>query len=88
MINQQGEKYERIITLPFCGHKASVYQTIEEKSKFNPTFTLDGFGSLGYNTTTKKTKHLVRCNKCKASVGVYATEKQAIESWNKRIKEN
>ena len=79
---------KELLPCPFCGHKASVYQTIEEKSKFNPTFTLDGFGSLSYNTTTKKTKHLVRCNKCKASVGIYATEKQAIESWNKRIKEN
>ena len=45
---------KELLPCPFCGHKASAYQTIEEKSKFNPTFTLDGFGSLGYNTTTKK----------------------------------
>ena len=72
---------------PFCGHKATLLQTVEEKTKFNPTLTVGGFGSIGYNTTSRKTKHLVRCNKCKASVGTYATEKQAIESWNKRIKE-
>lgn len=79
---------KELLTCPFCGHKASVYQTQSETKQFNPVFSVSGFGSVGYNTTNKKIKHLVRCNKCKASVGPYATEKQAIESWNKRIKEN
>lgn len=79
---------KELLPCPFCGHKATLQQTVETKTKFNPTLTVSGFGSIGYNTNSRKTKHLVRCNKCKASVGTYATEKQAIESWNKRIKEN
>ena len=73
---------------PFCGHRASLYNVPTEITKFNPTFTVRNFGSLGYNTTKKSVKYTVRCNKCKASVGPYASRKQAEESWNKRIKEN
>ena len=79
---------KELSTCPFCGHKASVYQTQTETTQFNPVFGVSGLGSLGYNTKQTKIKHIVRCNKCKASVGPYATEKQAIESWNKRTKEN
>lgn len=79
---------KELSTCPFCGHKATVYQTQSETTQFNPVFSVSGLGSLGYNTTNRKIKHLVRCNKCKASIGPYATEKQAIESWNKRNKEN
>lgn len=79
---------KELLACPFCGHKATVYQTMAETKQFNPIFSVSGLESLGYNTTNKKVKHLVRCNKCKASVGPYATEKQAIESWNKRNKEN
>ena len=79
---------EELNTCPFCGHRATIYNVPTETTKFNPTFTVQGFGSLGYNTTKKSTKYTVRCNKCKASVGPYASRKQAEESWNKRTKEN
>lgn len=77
----------KLSTCPFCGHKATVYQNMSETTQFNPVFTVSGFGSMGYNTKKTKIKHIVRCNKCKAAIGPYATEKQAIESWNKRNKE-
>ena len=79
---------ENLHTCPFCGHHATIYNVPTETTKFNPVFTVREFGSLGYNTTKKSTKYTVRCNKCKASVGPYASRKQAEESWNKRIKEN
>ena len=79
---------DNLHTCPFCGHNATIYNVHTETTKFNPTFTVHGLGSLGYNTTKKSTKYTVKCNKCKASVGPYASRKQAEESWNKRIKEN
>lgn len=79
---------DELNTCPFCGHNASVYNVPVETTKFNPTFSVQGFGSLGYNTTKKSTKYTIRCNKCKAAIGPYATRKQAIESWNKRKENN
>lgn len=78
---------KELSTCPFYGHKASICQTHTETAQFNPVFSVNGFGSVGYNTKKTKIKYLVRCNKCKAPIGPYTTEKQAIESWNKRIKE-
>lgn len=79
---------DNLHTCPFCGHRATIYNVPVDTTKFNPTFTVEGFGSIGYSTTKKSTKYIVRCNKCKASVGPYASRKQAEEYWNKRIKEN
>ena len=57
---------------PFCGHKASLLQEQYQinQSKYFPEF---------------KRKSYVRCNKCKASVGFYTTNKKAIEAWNRRV---
>ena len=79
---------DELNTCTFCGHNASVYNVPVETTKFNPTFSVEGFGSLGYNTTKKSIKYTIRCNKCKAAIGPYATRKQAIESWNKRKEPN
>ena len=69
---------------PFCSHSASVRQNREQETKFIPAFSVEGFGSLGTNKTTTKIKFAVRCCKCKAMVGYYASEKTAIEAWNRR----
>ena len=79
---------EELSTCPFCGHNASVYNVPVETTKFKPTFTVVGIGSLGYNTTKNSIKYYVRCNKCKASIGPYTTRKHAVESWNKRKENN
>lgn len=57
---------------PFCGHKASLLQEQYQinKSEYFPEFDK---------------KSIVRCNKCRASVGFYATNKKAIEAWNRRF---
>ena len=57
---------------PFCGHKASLLteQYRINQSEFFPEF---------------KHKSIVKCNKCRASVGFYTTDKKAIEAWNRRV---
>lgn len=69
---------------PFCGHRASVYCVPYTSTKFNPVFSVEGFGSLGYDTTTKTTKYAIRCNKCKCAVGAYTSQKSAENAWNRR----
>jgi Lar family restriction alleviation protein len=69
---------------PFCGHKASVYRVPYTSTKYNPKFSVEGLGSLGYNTVKNTVKYAIRCNKCKALVGAYVTEKSAIAAWNRR----
>lgn len=72
---------------PFCGGKASVRHVPYTTTKFNPTFTVDGFGSLGYETPKTTTKYTIKCNKCKATMGAYSTQKSAITAWNRRTKQ-
>lgn len=57
---------------PFCGHKATLLQEQYQinQSEYFPEF---------------KHKSIVRCNKCRASVGFYTTDKKAIEAWNRRV---
>lgn len=69
---------------PFCGHKANIYHIPVQTTKFNPTLSVEGLGSLGYKTTTNTTKYAIKCVKCKASVGAYATLKAAEDAWNRR----
>lgn len=69
---------------PFCGHKASVYRVPYTSTKFNPTFSVEGLGSIGYNTTKQTVKYAIKCNKCKATMGAYTTQKSAEEAWNRR----
>ncbi len=77
---------EELNTCPFCGYHARICNVPIETTKFNPTFSVQGFGSLGYNTTKKSIKYTIKCTKCKAAIGPYATQKSAIDAWNKRTK--
>ena len=77
-------KETKLLPCPFCGHKASVYHVPYTSEKFNPTFSVKGFGSLGYNTTKTITKYAIKCNKCKATMGAYSTQKSAEQAWNRR----
>lgn len=57
---------------PFCGHKASL---LEEQYNINQSVFFPEFNS----------RSIVRCNKCRSSVGFYTTAKKAIEAWNRRV---
>ena len=72
---------------PFCGHKGELHYVTVDKTQFVPCFSVDGFGSLGYNKKNSKIQYFVSCNKCKCKVGNYTTRKSAIEAWNRRSSE-
>lgn len=61
----------KIKKCPFCGHNATLLQDQYQ---------------IGYSEFFPEFKHrsIVRCNKCRASVGFYTTDKKAVEAWNRR----
>lgn len=70
---------------PFCGHKATLHYSYVNEKQFNPYFTVEGFGSIGYNKKNSKIQYFVSCNKCKCRVGNYTTRESAIKAWNRRV---
>lgn len=69
---------------PFCGHNASLRQEQVTVQKYNPIMSVPDY-SIGYNSKRAVIKYKILCNKCKASVGLYANDKTAIEAWNRRV---
>jgi Lar family restriction alleviation protein len=57
---------------PFCGYNATL---LTEQYRINQSEYFPEF----------KHRSIVRCNKCRASVGFYTTDKKAIEAWNRRV---
>ena len=69
---------------PFCGHKASLRQEQVTVKKYKPIMSIPDY-SIGYSSKSDIVKYKVLCNKCKASVGLYASDKTAIVAWNRRV---
>lgn len=69
---------------PFCGGNASLRQEQVTVEKYNPIMSVPDF-SIGYNSKRDLIKYKVVCNKCKGMVGLYSSDKTAIEAWNRRV---
>lgn len=74
---------EELKPCPFCGAKATLRSQLAEQKSYKPIMSIPDY-SIGYNITKSQWKYKVVCNKCKGMVGLYSTEKTAIESWNRR----
>ena len=68
---------------PFCGAKANIRKVQITEKSYKPIISVPDC-SIGYNDLKNKWKYKVVCNKCKGMVGLYASEKTAIISWNRR----
>ncbi len=68
---------------PFCGAKANIQKVQITEKSYKPIISVPDY-SIGYNDLKNKLKYKVVCKKCKGMVGLYATEKTAIISWNRR----
>lgn len=68
---------------PFCGHKARIMQDKITKETYKPLIAVDNY-SVGHNYKNRIIMYKVVCNKCKGMVGLYKSQKTAIESWNRR----
>lgn len=69
---------------PFCGGNASLRQEQVTVKKYKPIMSVPDY-SIGYNSKSYVIKYKVICNKCKGMVGLYASDKTAIEAWNRRV---
>ena len=64
----------KLKSCPFCRGGAN----LESESRFIPTY-YDPDGS------SAELEHWIRCEKCGAQTGLFKTERDAAEAWNRRV---